>query len=83
MLVLIVMSAVMADRDKHGDKLAVWVVDDTPDHHVLVEFDSTGLDIDRQIEEMLTAVEWQIKWSMAFTLRDRSRLHVVGVAVEK
>jgi hypothetical protein len=78
-LVLIVMSAVMADRDE----VAVGVVDDTPDHHVLVEFVSVGLDVDRQIEEMVTAVEWQIKWSMAFTLRDRSRLRVVGVAAEK
>jgi hypothetical protein len=61
-------------------KITIWVVDDTARHHVLVEFDSTGEQIDRQIDEMVTAVEWQTKWSLDVTLRDRSTLRVVCVA---
>lgn len=64
-----------------SDKITVWIVDDTPRHQTLVEFDSTHLDIDRQIDEILRAVEWKAAWSMDIIQRDGSPLHIVVVAV--
>jgi hypothetical protein len=66
-----------------ADNVTVWVVDDIPRHSVLIEFDSTRADIDRQIDEMLNAVEWQSQWSIDFTLRDGHPLRVVSVSVAK
>lgn len=71
--------AFMAD----AGKIMVWVVEDTSNHPVLVEFESTRGDIDRQIDEMANAVDWQTTWSMDFTLRDRRPLRMVTVAVVK
>jgi hypothetical protein len=66
-----------------ADNVTVWVVDDTPRHPVLIEFDSTQADIDRQLDELLDAVEWQTRWSIDFTLRNGHSLRVVSISVAK
>lgn len=63
------------------DKITVWIVDDNPRHQTLVEFDSPRVDIDRQIDEILFAVEWEPTCSMDIIQSDGSPLHIVVVAV--
>lgn len=63
-----------------SDKITVWIVDDNSHHQTLVEFDSTRVDIDRQIDQILRAVEWEPKWSMDIIQHEGILLHILVVA---
>jgi hypothetical protein len=64
-----------------SDKITVWIVDDHPRHNTLIEFDSAPVDMHRQIDEILCAVEWKPTSSMEIIQRDGSLLHILVVAV--
>jgi hypothetical protein len=64
-----------------SDKVTVWVVDDSPHHRTLVEYDGTREDIAHDLGYLLIVGGYERKWSIKITRRDGGPLHVVGVAV--